>query len=697
MPAELAVLSGRLISQIDFFHLPFGIFQLLGKRPVELAQHLDPRGVSFCDLVEFVFHVGGEPDIQNVREVLHQQVVDNETDLGGRQPLVHALDVTARLDGGDDWCVSTGPADAVFFERSYQRCFRVSGRGLGEMLFGEQFQQVQNLSFGQRWEDVPFVRVWDSILIRFLLVQSEKTLEFDRGTRCPEQVGMVSASGGVAGPDVHGDRVQHRRRHLAGDEALPDQRIEPVLVPVQVVPDALRCPEDRCRPDRFVGLLRGFGAGLVEGWLLGHVFVTVVAGDVFPRLVLCLPGHIGRVSTHIGDETDRVALAQRDTLVQRLGGAHRLFGGEAQSSRRLLLHGAGGVWWRGVSAPLTLLDLEDGVHGLLELSDDGLRVHLVFQIHILVMDTQEVSLEGGRQFLCGCFLFGEQRIDRPVLDGDEVLDLPFPVDDEAHRDGLNPSSGQTAAHFVPQQRADFVSNQAVQYPAGLLGVHQIHVDVPPMRKCFSDRIFGDLVKHDTLCAVSVDLGCCHQVPGDGLPFPVGVGCQVHFGGLVGVLAQLLDDLALLVGNPVVGREAVIDVHRKPRTQQVTNVPDGCLHAVAVAQKPSDGARFCGRLDDDQFPFPFFRFGFWTCEMFVGGRLAHAEHRPPTFRASAAHPRSPCLRIHGFRLLHLILFATFHTISNNWVIRHYCPLAVLQVVFFVLSLELGDDLFDVLCT
>ena len=60
----------------------------------------------------------------------------------------------------------------------------------------------------------------------------------------------------IAGGDHGLRRVEHAVRHLAGDEALPDQLIQLVLVLRQRRFDVLRRQRDGCRADRLMAVLR---------------------------------------------------------------------------------------------------------------------------------------------------------------------------------------------------------------------------------------------------------------------------------------------------------------------------------------------------------------------------------------------------------------------------------------------------------
>jgi hypothetical protein len=69
-------------------------------------------------------------------------------------------------------------------------------------------------------------------------------------------------------------------------------------------------------------------------------------------------------------------------------------------------------------------------------------------------------------------------VQRPVLLGPEGLDLPVPVVHHAGGHRLDAARREAPADFLPQQGRELVAHDAVQDAAGLLGVHQVLVDVP---------------------------------------------------------------------------------------------------------------------------------------------------------------------------------------------------------------------------
>ncbi len=52
---------------------------------VELLEHLVPLQLSASDLVEFLFHRGGEPVVHDAVEVLDEEVGDDDPDVGREQ------------------------------------------------------------------------------------------------------------------------------------------------------------------------------------------------------------------------------------------------------------------------------------------------------------------------------------------------------------------------------------------------------------------------------------------------------------------------------------------------------------------------------------------------------------------------------------------------------------------------------------
>ena len=87
------------------------------------------------------------------------------------------------------------------------------------------------------------------------------------------------------------------------------------------------------RADRFMGFLGVLGLAGVLARFVGDVARVIAVGDRLARRADRFTRHLHPVGAHVGD---------RAILVERLGEAHGVAGGEAELTRRLLLNGRGG-------------------------------------------------------------------------------------------------------------------------------------------------------------------------------------------------------------------------------------------------------------------------------------------------------------------------------------------------------------------
>ncbi len=163
------------------------------------------------------------------------------------------VDVLARLDDADDRGIRARPADAVLFERLDERRLAVAWRRLRELLLRLERAQLEPIAFGQRRQHVGAVvvlgaaasgtRPGGAILSRFLVVDRHPPGELRHRALDAEEI--------LRGFDVDRGLIEGRRRHLRGDEAVPDQAIE-------VVPD---------RASDAPALRPGGTASTSDGWL----------------------------------------------------------------------------------------------------------------------------------------------------------------------------------------------------------------------------------------------------------------------------------------------------------------------------------------------------------------------------------------------------------------------------------------------
>ena len=207
----------------------------------------------------------------------------------------------------------------------------------------------------------------------------------------------------------------------------------------------------------------------------------------------------------------------------------------------------------------------------------------------------------------------EGALEVPVGRDPEPHPVALPVDHEPGGDRLHAAGGQAGHDLLPQHRGDLVAVEAVQDPARLLGLDQVHVELAGVLRRLLDGGLGDLVEDHPLDRDVLRLQLVEQVPGDRLALAVLIGGEVE---LVGVLEQALElgDVRLLVaGHDVIGLEVVLDVDGEPSPRlvldlrggvggalrKVADVADRGLDDVPVAEVPADGAGLGRGLDDHQ--------------------------------------------------------------------------------------------------
>src|SRR5262249_40398296 len=149
-------------------------------------------------------------------------------------------DVAAVLDRRDDRRVRARPTDAVLLERLHERRLRVTGGRLREVLRGDELRERERLSVLQRGEAL-------LVVLGGGLHDSEGAVE--------EHLLALRDERPAAARDVHGGEAVARGRHLARDEAVPDERVEPQLVAGEVALDRIGRARGGRRADRLVRFL----------------------------------------------------------------------------------------------------------------------------------------------------------------------------------------------------------------------------------------------------------------------------------------------------------------------------------------------------------------------------------------------------------------------------------------------------------
>ena len=192
---------------------------------------------------------------------------------------------------------------------------------------------------------------------------------------------------------------------------------------------------------------------------------------------------------------------------------HRLRHGETQFAGCLLLERRRGEGWCWHTLKGFLHDVGD-----LELCVDTflkeckclfvrLETMVQFSLHLrLVVIGQQ---ESGADAVIGLAL--------------ESLNLALALHDESHGHALHTSGGECGLHLTPEHRRQTESHDTVKHTAGLLCIHQVHVEMARVLNSTEDGGFGYLMENDTVGVCLVETQHLAQVPRDGFSFTVFIG------------------------------------------------------------------------------------------------------------------------------------------------------------------------------
>ena len=535
------------------------------------------------------FDLGREVVVEYLREVFGEEVIDHDAGVCGDEfapvaayrfglggvchlavaecddceclpfSLAVALDdVFALLYGRDGRCVGRWAADAQFFEFFDEAGFGVARRLLCVAFGGGDFAAGEPLSHGHGRQCAAVVLCLGVVVVR-LAVEAQESVEPDDFARGGERV--VCAVDGY--PDV--GLVDECVGHLRGERALADEVIEAFLLLCAVDGVVLHVGGAY----GFVCLLCALGVCGVAACL--DVFVAHEACD----LVACggkgQCREIDRVGTHVGDVS---------RLIEPLGDHHRLRDREAELACRFLLECRCGERRCGRAAHGVCLDARDGERGVAACAEQCLGGGLVGDASC------ELGGECVRGAVGGCH--GEVARHAEPLLRDEGVDFPLAVYDEPHCHRLHASCRQCGLDFAPEHGRQLEAHDAVEHAACLLCIDEVDIDVARCLDGVQDGALCDFVEDDAARACRVEPEDLCQMPRDGFSLAVFIGCEPHGLGLGCFALELGDELALVGGHFIVGREAVCDVYAEVFLFQVSDVSIARHYFVILAEEFLDG-------------------------------------------------------------------------------------------------------------
>src|SRR5579875_890523 len=416
-----------------------GAFHRRRKIAPEPAQHLFPINAPAGDLVELVFEIGGEAVLHVALEEAGEKGGDEAAAvLGDKAPLVEP-DILAILQDLQDRGIGRGPPDAELFKLLDEARLGITRRRLREVLPGDDRRTAQPLALPHRRQTHAFALFLAGI-VAVLLIKREKAVEgYDRAGR-PQPHPAVGVG------DVDGELIEHRRGHLTGHRAPPDQFVKALMIAVEMAGDGGRPARNIGRPDRLMRLLRVLGRALIETRLGRQVLRPELVADQPARRGDRFAGDGDAVGAHIGDQSDRLA-AEGEALIEALRDLHRAGGGKPELARGLLLQGRGGERRKRVAADLAALDRGDRETGR---GEDRRRrfPRLFFAVEIEAVEPLAVEMgqAGGKALTGGGLKFG---LDRPVLARAKGLDLGLALANQTQRHRLDAAGRAASRQLAP--------------------------------------------------------------------------------------------------------------------------------------------------------------------------------------------------------------------------------------------------------
>ena len=194
------------------FRIFLRFLKLVGKVAEEAVEYLLPLRLVAGNLIEAVFHLGGEVVVHQLAEVGFQTVGDNLTHFFSVEATDFNTDVATILNGRNDRRIGRRTTDPAFFQLFNQRGLTETGRRLGEVLCRNQIDKRQLVTFINRRQR--------SVFIAF----TQRWHHFSPAIEAQNTTARLQAE--ITRADGQRRGVVFRRRHLTGDKLAPDQLIQ---------------------------------------------------------------------------------------------------------------------------------------------------------------------------------------------------------------------------------------------------------------------------------------------------------------------------------------------------------------------------------------------------------------------------------------------------------------------------------------
>ena len=151
--------------------------------------------------------------------------------------------------------------------------------------------------------------------------------------------------------------------------------------------------------------------------------------------------------------------------------------------------------------------------------------------------------------------------------------------------------------MVPEKRAYFITDKAVEYTACLLAVHKVHVDIARVLYRILHRVLRDLVEGDPFYLCRIDIQYRRKMPAYGFPFAVRVGGKEYSVRRFCILAKLVYQLALAAYVDILRFEIVFDIDPEFAFRKIPDMALRKFNLIALAEKAVDCLCLARRFDD----------------------------------------------------------------------------------------------------
>ena len=268
-------------------------------------------------------------------------------------------------------------------------------------------------------------------------------------------------------------------------------------------------------------LLRVFFAGVLIR-ALRQILLAEVIANVAAHHAQRILAQVRRVGTHIGNVS---------RFIESLGHHHGFLHAEAKTR-------AGGLLQRGsdkrrarLAAGRFVFTLQHAVAGFFKQRDGRHGFITAYRTEWLIAVVRYLQRQ------CIAAWGGGAGVNFPVLFRNERFNFALALDHQTYRNRLDAACGQTAGNFFPQQRRNHIAHHAVHKATRLLSVNTVNIQFARLFESLTDSILGNLVEHHAAIALFITTDNFPQVPCNGLPFAVKVGCEID---VVGFFRQLFE-------------------------------------------------------------------------------------------------------------------------------------------------------------